>query len=55
LGASRGFLSRVTIRTYVWVVTDYLLSEHSSALCRVGPGFEEPLDDDDVRNSYSRL
>lgn len=25
---------------------DYPLSEHSIALCRVGPGFEEPLDDD---------
>ncbi|MCD7458298.1 hypothetical protein HAX54_037826, partial [Datura stramonium] len=24
------------------------LSEHSRALCRVGPGFEEPLDDDDA-------
>ncbi|MCD9640278.1 hypothetical protein HAX54_025480 [Datura stramonium] len=25
---------------------DNPLSEHSRALCRVGPGFEEPLDDD---------
>ncbi|MCD9560400.1 hypothetical protein HAX54_019073 [Datura stramonium] len=25
---------------------DYPLREHSRALCRVGPGFEEPLDDD---------
>ncbi|MCD9641464.1 hypothetical protein HAX54_027659 [Datura stramonium] len=25
---------------------DYPLSEHSRALCRVGPGYEEPLDDD---------
>ncbi|MCD9640540.1 hypothetical protein HAX54_025897 [Datura stramonium] len=24
---------------------DYPLSEHSRALCNVGPGFEEPLDD----------
>ncbi|MCD7449318.1 hypothetical protein HAX54_051258 [Datura stramonium] len=25
---------------------DYPLSEHSRALCRAGPGYEEPLDDD---------
>ncbi|MCD9642838.1 hypothetical protein HAX54_029871 [Datura stramonium] len=25
---------------------DYLLSEHTRALCGVGPGFEKPLDDD---------
>ncbi|MCD9646596.1 hypothetical protein HAX54_036577 [Datura stramonium] len=25
---------------------DYPLSEHSRALCRVRPGYEEPLDDD---------
>ncbi|MCE3214924.1 hypothetical protein HAX54_000270 [Datura stramonium] len=25
---------------------DYPLSEHSRALCRFGPGYEEPLDDD---------
>ncbi|MCE3216513.1 hypothetical protein HAX54_006759 [Datura stramonium] len=25
---------------------NYPLSEHSRALCRVGPGYEEPLDDD---------
>ncbi|MCD9646558.1 hypothetical protein HAX54_036478 [Datura stramonium] len=27
---------------------DYPMSEHSRALCRVGPGYEEPLDDDVV-------
>ncbi|MCE0481358.1 hypothetical protein HAX54_039040 [Datura stramonium] len=27
---------------------DYPLSEHSRDLCRVGPIFEEPLDDDDA-------
>ncbi|MCD7461884.1 hypothetical protein HAX54_047337 [Datura stramonium] len=27
---------------------DYPLSEHSRALCRVGPGSEEPFDDDDA-------
>ncbi|MCD7453860.1 hypothetical protein HAX54_022356 [Datura stramonium] len=25
---------------------DYHLREHSRALCKVGPGFKEPLDDD---------
>ncbi|MCD9638488.1 hypothetical protein HAX54_022488 [Datura stramonium] len=25
---------------------DYPLSEHSQAFCRVGPGYEDPLDDD---------
>ncbi|MCD9638554.1 hypothetical protein HAX54_022577, partial [Datura stramonium] len=30
------------------VIMDYPLNEHSRALCRVGPGFEEPLDDDDA-------
>ncbi|MCD7455115.1 hypothetical protein HAX54_027019 [Datura stramonium] len=27
---------------------DYPLSEHSRALCRFRPGFDEPLDDDDA-------
>ncbi|MCD7455643.1 hypothetical protein HAX54_029014 [Datura stramonium] len=37
---------------------DYTLSKHSQALCRVGPGYEEPLDDDvatERRDSESRL
>ncbi|MCE0480638.1 hypothetical protein HAX54_037664, partial [Datura stramonium] len=28
---------------------DYPLSEHSRSICRVGSGYEEPLDDDVVR------
>ncbi|MCE3050888.1 hypothetical protein HAX54_048355 [Datura stramonium] len=35
---------------------DYPLSEHSRALCRVGPGYKEPLDDDvSVEDEMARV
>ncbi|MCD7473268.1 hypothetical protein HAX54_015046 [Datura stramonium] len=35
---------------------DYPFSEYSRALCRGGPGFDEPLDDDDATDEeYTRV
>ncbi|MCD9638493.1 hypothetical protein HAX54_022493 [Datura stramonium] len=39
-------MNRVTEEQLQQLNMDYPLSEHSRALCRVGPRFEEPLDDD---------
>ncbi|MCD9558368.1 hypothetical protein HAX54_015718 [Datura stramonium] len=39
-------MNRVTEQQLQQLNIDYPLSEHLRALCRVGPRYEEPLDDD---------
>ncbi|MCE5166009.1 hypothetical protein HAX54_013994, partial [Datura stramonium] len=43
-------MSGVTQEQLQQLSIDYPLSKHSRALYRVGPGFEEPFDDDDPTN-----
>ncbi|MCD7467437.1 hypothetical protein HAX54_004861 [Datura stramonium] len=41
-------MNRVTEERLQQLNMDFPLSEHSRTLCRVGPGFDDPLDDDDA-------